>query len=247
MLYRLLAKKTVFIKLRRRRKKPSPETITVDNQVIQSSSTTRDLGILISDDLECSNHIRVIVSKAFRISNLILKIFKTKKVELFKKAFYSLVLPILEYASVVWNPSYIKDIIKIESVQRRFIKRAQRKCGRVDGSYKSRLSSWKIPTLEIRRLKIDLLWVYKLVYGYVDVHRERFFRINQTDTDIKIYPRPLDSKSKNNTQFNTIATRTYQIWNKLPLKIRNSSSVQTFKSNIRKYDLDGIFKSKMLL
>jgi hypothetical protein len=219
----------------------------VDNIEIASSRSTRDLGIMISDDLECSGHIGEVISKAFKISNLILRIFKSKRLEIFKKAFYTLVLPILEYASVVWNPVYTTDVVKIESVLRRFTKRAQRKCGVAGESYGSRLKRWKIPTLEYRRVIADLVWVYKVLYGYVDVNRDLFFRIYQTDTEIKIYPLPLSSGLKNNTQTNTLAYRTYQIWNTLPLSVRNSCSVQAFKNNLKKRDLGKSFLSKLTM
>jgi len=39
------------------------------------------------------------------------------------KAFKVYVRPILEYNSPVWSPSFVKDILLIESVQRKFTKR----------------------------------------------------------------------------------------------------------------------------
>ena len=36
---------------------------------------------------------------------------------------FLLLLPVLEYSSTIWNPVYKYDIIKLEAVQRRFLKR----------------------------------------------------------------------------------------------------------------------------
>jgi hypothetical protein len=243
----LAKKKTVFLKIRRRKSPYCPQSINIDGTQIESVTTSRDLGIMIMDDLECSGHLMEIVCKAFKISNIILRMFKTRKIELYKKAFYALVLPILEYASVVWNPIYAKDIAKIETVQRRFTKRVDRKCGSSSESYELRLQRWKIKTLETRRLEIDLSWVYRIIYGYVDMDRDSFFRINQTNEEIKIYPLPLSSRSKNNTQCNTLAYRTYQIWNGLPLDIRNAPSTASFKYKLKKYDLTKLFTSKLIM
>jgi hypothetical protein len=235
--------KSIFIKIRRRRTKVMTETICIDGVEIHSTNVVKDLGILVSDDLECSVHIKDMISRAFRIANLVLRILKTKKIDIFKKAFYSLVLPILEYGSVVWCPRYVRDVNRVEQVQRRFTKRAQLKCGLKNESYRNRLKRWNIPTLELRRLLIDLTWVYKIVYGHVDLPRDSFFRIHQTSNEIKIFPLPLSSKSRNNTQTNTIADRTYQCWNSLPLLIRNAPSVLSFKYSLKKIDLNHLTTS----
>jgi hypothetical protein len=237
--------KSVLIKIRRRRTVNCPEHITIDGSVIHSSNIVCDLGVNISDDLECESHVNIVMKKAFRISNLILRILKTKKIDLFKKAFYSMVLPILEYGSVVWCPLYSKDVNKIEAVQRRFTKRAQYRCGMKKECYVDRLSRWKIQTLEVRRLYIDLVWVYKIIYGHVDIDRNSFFRINQTDNEIKLYPLPIPSCMMNNTQVNTLAQRTYRIWNNLPLNVRNSPSILSFKYKIKMYGLDKQIISKI--
>jgi hypothetical protein len=149
--------------------------------------------------------------------------------------------------SVVWNPTYSKDINEIEKVQRRFTKRAQRKCGIPPESYDKRITRWKIDTLEIRRVKIDLFWVYKIIYGHVDIDRDLFFRLNQSESEIKIYPLPLNSSCRNNTQCNTIADRTYQIWNGLPIAIRNSATISTFKRNLNKCDLNKLYVGKIIM
>jgi hypothetical protein len=237
--------KTIFIKIRRRRLQSPNETLLIGDTEIESSRFVKDLGVIINDDLEPAMHIRHVITKAFRVSNLILRIFKTRRIDIFKKAFYTLVLPILEYASVVWNPIYSKDINSLETVQRRFTKRAQRLCGIEVESYALRLKRWGLDSLELRRTKNDLVWVYKIIYGHVDINRDIFFRISQTETEIKIYPLPLNSRNRNNTQCNTIANRTYQIWNKMPLAIRNSVSVNAFKINLKKHDFNDIIEGKI--
>jgi hypothetical protein len=225
--------KTVFIKIRRRRTPVTVENFTIGGTTVESTKTTRDLGVLVSDDLECSNHIADITKKAFRTSNLILRILKTKKIELFKKAFYALVLPGLEYCSVIWCPTYGKDIRAIEVVQRRFTRRAQQKCGFGVEDYNSRLKRWNIPSLEDRRVFLDLVMVFKILYGYVDLNRDDFFRIRLGET-LSIYPVKLASRVRTNTQLNTLASRTYKRWNCLPTPIRNSPSVCSFKIKLKK-------------
>ena len=76
------------------------------------------------------------------------------------------VRPLLEYNSVIWSPSLIKDIDLIEQVQRRFTKSLR--C--LDGvAYTDRLQRLNLPSLELRRLHLDLVFCYKIVFGIVHI------------------------------------------------------------------------------
>ena len=72
----------------------------------------------------------------------------------------------LEYASHVWYPHLKVDITLIETVQRMFMKRIP--CLR-HLTYYERLSSYKLESLEHRRLYLDLV-LYKIVHGCVDIN-----------------------------------------------------------------------------
>ena len=59
-----------------------------------------------------------------------------------------------------WNPGYFCDINKVESVQRRFTKRLK---GLNSWSYVNRLKVLNTYSLELRRLKTDLITMYKIL------------------------------------------------------------------------------------
>ena len=80
------------------------------------------------------------------------------------QAFLTYVRPTLEYASPIWSPHTLKDITAIESVQRRFTKRLT---GLFDLNYHDRLSNLGLETLELRRIKNDLILAYKIIFGLV--------------------------------------------------------------------------------
>ena len=83
----------------------------------------RNLGVTMTSDLSMSNHISVIVAKAHQRANIILRCFVSRDRKLLVRAFEVYVRPILEYNSVIWSPMLKKDIVSIEKVQRRYIKR----------------------------------------------------------------------------------------------------------------------------
>jgi len=128
----------------------------------------------VSDDLKPTTHIRQIVTKAHQRANTILRSFVSRDNDLLR-AFTVYVLPLLEYNSIVWSPQGKQDIECIKRVQRRYTKRLPRLKLKTY-SYESRLQRLNlIITLELRRLHIDLVWCYKIVFGLVDVKFDDFF------------------------------------------------------------------------
>jgi len=101
--------------------KPKFDTkLSVRGVALPIVQSQRDLGVIVSGDLSPSLHINDIVVKAHRRANLILRAFESRDVCLLLRAFLVYVRPLVEYNSVIWSPSTIKDISAIECVQRRF-------------------------------------------------------------------------------------------------------------------------------
>ena len=78
----------------------------------------------------------------------------------------SLVSPHLEYANTVWGPHYKMDQQKIERVQRRATKLIE---DIKILSYEERLCNLNMPSLQHRRLRGDMIDIYKIVTGIYDV------------------------------------------------------------------------------
>jgi len=95
------------------------------------------------------------------------KCFVSKEVSLLCRAFTVCVRPLLEYASCVWCPHVIKDIERLERVQRRFTKRLR---GLSTLTYKDRLQVLGLQSLESSRLQFDLIYAYKILTGKIDIN-----------------------------------------------------------------------------
>ena len=65
-----------------------------------------------------------------------------------------------------WSPRYKQDIDLIELVQRRFTKRLP---GCSNYTYNERLTLLNLPSLELRRLRLDLIWCYKILFGLISI------------------------------------------------------------------------------
>ena len=86
--------------------------------------------------------------------------------------------PTLEYCSVIWPPGKQSNIDIIEGVQRFFTKRLVRLW---NISYSERLIACGIQSLELRRLKTDMILVYKIVHGLISLDIDKYFFLTPWD------------------------------------------------------------------
>ena len=76
-----------------------------------------------------------------------------------------MVRPILEYANTIWSPRRISDLTKIEKVQ---IKATKYVCRNKHLAYEERLWYLNLPTLSYRRIRGDMIELYKIIMGKYD-------------------------------------------------------------------------------
>jgi len=118
----------------------------------------------------------------------------------------------------VWSPSLICDNEKLEKVQRRFTKRL---CGMSCLSYDEHLASMGLPRLELRRLHLDLMYCYKIVFGLVTVNMNDFFEFRST-TKTRGHAYKL-FKPRCSVRSNFFVERVVNVWNSLPSSVCFSS------------------------
>jgi len=75
----------------------------------------------------------------------------------------------------VWSPYLRKDIECLEKVQRRATKLVK---GLQNKSYEERLRLLGITSLEKRRIRGDLIQVFRIMKGFDKVDRESFFELD---------------------------------------------------------------------
>ena len=105
--------------------------------------------------------------------SLIRRHFKFLHKDIVVRLYKQMVRPHLEYAVQAWNPFLAKDRIVLESVQRRATKLVSSISSL---SYEQRLTYLRLTTLELRRVRGDLIQVFKIVHGFDKLKFDDFVR-----------------------------------------------------------------------
>ena len=66
----------------------------------------------------------------------------------------------------MWSPHLIKDIDYIESVQRNFTRHLFKRCGLPNMPNNDHLVWRQLPSLELKRIRKDLIMCYKIMHGH---------------------------------------------------------------------------------
>ena len=148
-------------------KNPAVYDYTLNNTVLSRKEVIKYLGLFIDNKLTFKYHIEQKCQSATRVLNLLRRnlYFAPKSVK--NKAYFSCVLPIIEYGSNCWSPSSDKMNNKIEMVQHsaaKFACNSYPRRGRYEEfSITSLLESLQWESVEHRRNKAKLNMAYKMV------------------------------------------------------------------------------------
>ena len=151
-------------------------TPSLNGQPLDRVHQYKYLGVVLTDDLTWSTRISEITNKARKQLKLIIgliyrQFYSMSSTPSLLQLYTSLVRPHLEYATQVWDPFLIKDIHKLESVQKFALKIC---CKHWDTSCSENLHQNLLPELSLRRRYLSLSYFYNLINGHFE-----FFRICQ--------------------------------------------------------------------
>src|SRR5664279_1109442 len=116
--------------------------------------------VTVDSCLSFKEYINNIVTKSMQRCGILFRGFVSRDLLLMRRAFITYIRPILEFNTVIWNPSHKYLIDLIEHVQRRFTKRIPSISSL---SYHERLAMINLESLELRRLRYDLIYYYKIL------------------------------------------------------------------------------------
>ena len=209
----------------------------LQGNTLDKSDLEKDLGVFVSSDLKPSAHIAKIAAKANARVGLIKRTFTYMDKDIFLSLYTTLVRPILDYGVQCWSPYLVKDINKLEQVQRRATLMVP-ECSALH--YEDRCKTLGLQTLQARRERGDMIEVYRLLTGMEGVHHSKFFRLSESHARGEGYTRGHSKKIvkpdhwRTSIKGNWFAIRCIDPWNSLPEEVVSAPSIATFK---KRYDL----------
>ena len=199
------------------------------------------LGILIDDGLKFTEHVNNTHLKISRAIGAIRRIRPCINDCILRKLYYSLVYPHINYGIVVWGNSSNLCINKMCSLQRRFMRMFSQNAINYAGEMFTYNSIYEYFTC-IKFYKCFNLGIHSYftehIRNYVPVHshRTRF-----TDNERLNLPRHRLASSQKYFLYSSI-----KVWNTLPMYLRNLSSMNSFKSNLKLHILNNQFIDRQI-
>ena len=199
---------------------------TIYGNTLLKTEVEKDLGILVADNLKASSHVAAIAAKANSRIGIIKRNFEFIDKEIFLPLYLTLVRPILEYAVQCWSPHLQQDIDVLEKVQRRATKVVPELAHL---SYEQRYRELGLQTLKERRLRGDMIEVYKLLNGLEDIDYRKFFRLSNRRS--RGHSLKLEKvQCRTTLRANYFSLRVVNPWNALPQEVVEAPSISAFKS-----------------
>jgi hypothetical protein len=207
--------------------------ITSDNKVLELEhvSSMSDLGIIIDCELKFKEHIYHKINKAYQMLGIISRNFIDLDKASFIVLYKSLVRSQLEYGNSVWNPYKCYLIEDIEKVQKRATKLVK---GLRKVPYNERLIRLGLPTLKYRRVRGDMINVFKILKGFYDKRVSPLLVMSDFHKTRGNSLKLLTERSKYDLRKYSFTSRIVNVWNSLPDTVICALSLNSFKNRLDK-------------
>ena len=210
---------------------------TIDGRPLVPSTHTKDLGVVIDDDLSFARHTEEIVKECNSLMYQLNRTITSRNSKVYLSLFLSLIRPRLEYGLPFWEPLFKKDKIALENIQRKITKKIT---GLSKLSYGERLRFLSLPSLAWRRQRMGLVYMFKII-RQIDTRLEnRFFQLRNIALNNAMETRGSGHRLLvGNAHYNAVRQsfrfRLINLWNSLPDNIVGASSVHLFRLRLDEY------------
>ena len=159
-------KKCEFLQVSNKKKLCISYNYGIADSPIKEGNHIKYLGVIIDQSLTWNEHIKQISNKAIKVVTFPYRnLYHCPPI---CNCYKSMVQPILEYSSTVWDPHTSVNINRLESIQKSVV------CYNTYSRFSSvsamqNRDSLSLPTLQSRRNKAKLSMMYKIIHHLVAI------------------------------------------------------------------------------
>ena len=135
------------------------------DEPITPDETVRDLGIMMNNSGNYSDHISYIYKKCKKRIGWILRSFKNRSIQFMRFVWRTYIVPIINYSSQLYSPTKGGNLVKLESLLKSF-------SSKTDGighlSYWDRIQAMKLSSIGRRFERYKILYSHKIINKHID-------------------------------------------------------------------------------
>ena len=201
-----------------------------DSVVIEPSNNIKDLGVTFGRDLSWNQHITNITNEAKQAAAWILRVILDRSAETMMMLYKTFVRSKLEYASTLWSPYILQDILAIEAIQRTFTSKI---AGLKDLNYHDRLKKLDLYSLQRRRERYIIIQTWKIYKKLIpnDLSME-FYKTARYGDKCRRPIHPSRQRHLSTLHYNSFISTGPALFNVIPKKVKSANTLQTFKNKL---------------
>jgi hypothetical protein len=204
----------------------NPKSIyTINGKTLEVIAEEKDLGVIVQNNLKVSAQCSKVVKSGNKILGMIKRTFLYRDKDVILNLYKSLIRPHLEYCVQAWSPYLRKDIDLLEGVQRGATKTIS---GFEDHPCPKGLFRLRMTTLETRRIRGDLIEVYKILHNFDKLDSSIFFKLSVTSLRGHCF-KLFKERFCTNVGKYSFANRIVERWNMLTPDVVCADTVEGFK------------------
>ena len=203
-------------------------------QILEETTEEKDVGVIISNTLKPSAHCAKAAKKANQVLGQMSRGLHFRDKYTWIRLYCQYCRCHLDYCSQAYSPWTQADINLLESVQERAVRMVSGLKGK---NYLDRLKEVGLTTLQDRRVRGDMIQVWKTLHQKDDVRPETWFTLANQQVlgpRTRVTDDPLNLKLINHDQAfrkNFWSVRSVETWNNLPKNLKSADLLSTFKTN----------------
>lgn len=202
---------------------------TIDGTILSRVEHYKYLGLHIRSDLRWNDHITEITNKGMSKLHYLKRSLRHSSCDTKLIAFKTLVLPILEYANIVWDPFTQSNINKLERVQNKAVRFIFNRYDRV--SVSGLVAKANLKHTSARNKIARLRFMFKIVKGHLNGSISNYVHFSTGyDTRMRHCFSITPYQTANNVFKYSFFPRTIEEWNALDAPTVEANSVEMFDS-----------------